>query len=467
MGRDCSFVKKMNYFGGETESLINNDIVLSTAASSSMSFNHQIRRGSSILGTIFLIVNVTLGAGLLNFPQAFDKAGGVATAIIIQLGFLIFITATLVILANCSDVTSTSSMQNTFAELCGPKMLLVCGTCVAVYSFGCCVTFLIIIGDQFDRVFATFYGTDFCHRWYLSRAFVSSLTSSIFILPLCFFKRLDLLSYTSSIGCITIFYVIWIIIYESFAQGNIFTKPMQIWPDHWTQIFQIVPLICFGYQSHMSAIPTYACMKIRHLGTFTVCAVISMIICFLAYTIVGVFGYATFGTGKVPSDILQGYSGDSTILIVAFVAVAIKNFTTYPIILFCGRDALLSLFGRNTNATVLLRLGVTSIWFVLSLLIAILVPDISSVINLLGSLGAAFIFIIPGICLLQSTLLKDPELCLNKDKILALLAIFVIALGAFVCGLVFVEVLQDLNKESFVPPLVSGFRLGLRDNLCV
>ena len=117
------------------------------------------------MGTIFLMINATLGAGLLNFPEAFDKSGGVATAIIAQLFFLVFITCTLVILANCSDVTNTTTMQSTFAGLCGPNSLFFCGICVAIYSFGCCVTFLIVIGDQFDRVFATYFGLDYCHTW--------------------------------------------------------------------------------------------------------------------------------------------------------------------------------------------------------------------------------------------------------------------------------------------------------------
>ena len=32
-------------------------------------------KGTSTLGTIFLIVNAALGAGLLNFPAQFDRAG--------------------------------------------------------------------------------------------------------------------------------------------------------------------------------------------------------------------------------------------------------------------------------------------------------------------------------------------------------------------------------------------------------
>lgn len=118
-----------------------------------------------MMGTIFLIVNATLGAGLLNFPLAFDRSGGVYSSILLQLLLLIFITMGLVILANSSDITKTVSMQDTLAGLCGPTSLIICGICVTIYSFGCCLTFIIIIGDQFDRVLATFYGMDYCHQW--------------------------------------------------------------------------------------------------------------------------------------------------------------------------------------------------------------------------------------------------------------------------------------------------------------
>ncbi|KAL0100682.1 hypothetical protein PUN28_019224 [Cardiocondyla obscurior] len=356
-------------------------------------------------------------------------------------------------------------MQDMFAGLCGSKSFAFCGICVAIYSFGCCLTFLIIIGDQFDRVFATYYGLDYCHTWYLSRPFVTALTSIIFILPLCFFKRLDGLSYASSVGCITIVYVLWLIIYKSFDVKTDAVPPIKIWPDNGYEVLQIIPIICFAYQSHMTAIPTYACMKDRNLCKFTLCAVISMLICYGAYSVVGYFGYVTFGSGKVPSDILQGYTDKSAIVTVAIIAIAVKNFTTYPIVLYCGRDALLGIFDANLDQ-IGVRVIVTLIWFVLSLVIAILVPDISPVINLLGSLSAMFIFVLPGICLMQSMFLIEPITYLNKYRLLIVFAIFLTSFGAFMCGVIFMEALEDLQKSPVKPPLVTGFR-QLRQSLCV
>ncbi|XP_033218268.1 putative sodium-coupled neutral amino acid transporter 7 [Belonocnema kinseyi] len=302
---------------------------------------------------------------------------------------------------------------------------------------------------------------------YLSRPFITTLTATLFILPLSFFKRLDVLSYASSIGCLTIIYVVWLIVYESFGETGLSKKPIHIWPENLTEPLQIIPIICFAYQSHMTAIPTYACMKDRQLSKFTFCAIISMLICFLAYSIVGIFGYMSFGIGKVPSDILQGYGDKSATLTIAIIALVIKNFTTYPIVLYCGRDAFMGLFGWDIDYHVVKRVTLTIIWFVLSLVIAILVPDISPVINLMGALSAAFIFLFPGICLLQSTLQKDPRLLLNKNRFLVFLAISIATLGAFVCGIIFVEAIQDLKRDSLAKPLVKGLRISLGKSLCV
>ncbi|XP_017884428.1 putative sodium-coupled neutral amino acid transporter 7 [Ceratina calcarata] len=460
----------MNCSTGDEERLVDNDVVLCTAPPNP-STTHQDNdetSGTGVWSTVFLIVNATLGAGLLNFPRAFDEAGGLITSVGTQLIFLVFITAALVILANCSEVTDTSSMQDMFAALYGPKTLLLCASCIAIYSFGCCLTFLIIIGDQFDRVLATYIGPDYCHTWYLSRTFITVITCNLFLLPLCFFKKLRVLRYASSVGCVAVLYVTVVVVYKYFVRGDLpNVDPMKIWPDrNGFRMLQIIPIICFAYQSHMTAIPMYACMRERSVKKFTFCAVVSMIVCFLVYTIVGTFGYATFGSGKVPSDVLQGYADESVTVALAVVFVAIKNFTTYPIVLYCGRDALFSLARIDVDATTFRsRAFVTIVWYVLSLIIAVLVPDISPVVNLLGALSAAFIFVFPGIALFRSTLLKDSELYLNKDRLLVFFAIFITALGAFVSGLVFVEAIEDLNLPPKGTPQVTGFR-RLRDSLC-
>lgn len=41
--------------------------------------------GVSSMGAVFIVVNAALGAGLLNFPAAFNMAGGVTAGVMLQM----------------------------------------------------------------------------------------------------------------------------------------------------------------------------------------------------------------------------------------------------------------------------------------------------------------------------------------------------------------------------------------------
>ena len=41
---------------------------------------------------------------------------------------------------------------------------MLCSACVVIYTFGTTITFLIVIGDQFDATFASLYGPDFSQK---------------------------------------------------------------------------------------------------------------------------------------------------------------------------------------------------------------------------------------------------------------------------------------------------------------
>lgn len=59
--------------------------------SPSVESNHDLEteerrnRGVSSLGAVFIVVNAALGAGLLNFPAAFNMAGGVTAGVMLQM----------------------------------------------------------------------------------------------------------------------------------------------------------------------------------------------------------------------------------------------------------------------------------------------------------------------------------------------------------------------------------------------
>lgn len=177
-------------------------------------------------------------------------------------------------------------------------------------------------------------------------------------------KFLTLFIDFSSVGVVAVLYVVCLIAYK-YWMGNFVPGPIKTAPTSWTDIFLVVPAICFGYQvarlfsfhffgvtqlnfivhlflfsslfqCHVSIIPIYSCLKHRTLHNFSIVCMFAIVFCVAAYTVAGVLGYLTFGS-LVKSDILQSYGGENPFVLLGIGAIAIKSFTTYPLLLFCGR----------------------------------------------------------------------------------------------------------------------------------
>ncbi|KAI1285314.1 putative sodium-coupled neutral amino acid transporter 7 [Halotydeus destructor] len=415
-------------------------------------------RESSYIGysaAVFLTVNAALGAGLLNFPYAFNEAGGLHISLILQSVLLLLIVGALFILTHCTNESNAESFQDVVDFYCGRRIKNIVSLAIILYSYGACLTFIIIIGDQFDRVFASLHGSNFCHLWYMNRNFTMSITSIILILPLCFSGKIAFLTYSSSVGVFVIGYLIILAVHEwvYLDHSNVFVKTR---PDHWTDIFAVLPALSFGYQCHLSWVPTYACMKAEKASSPKLGAtiVISIFLCCLAYTSVSVMGLLTFGA-NIEADLMENYDARRPVVLVGIGAIAFKTVTSYPLLLFCARVALedycARFFGLPASRVTELkrRSWIVLSWFFSTLVFAILVPDIAVAIDLLGSLAVTFIFVIPGACLIKTTVTKDPDIILIKDKLWCLVGSLYIMIGTFLFGLILSQaIVKDLIERQ-------------------
>lgn len=96
-----------------------------------------------------------------------------------------------------------------------------------------------------------------------------------------------------------------------------------------------------------------------------------------------------------------------------------------------------------------IRLRVESvIWFFISLVLALFVPVISYIISLTGGLAASFIFLFPGLILLQLMLRSGSETVYSKWQrvCFVLLGCLITTLGTFIFGLSIVyTIMHDAN----------------------
>ncbi|KAK3086516.1 hypothetical protein FSP39_019509 [Pinctada imbricata] len=415
---------------------------------------NQHQRGSSWYASVFLVVNAALGAGLLNFPDAYQQAGGVLVAVVIQAIMLVFVVFAILILAYCSDINQTATYQDVVLSVCGKNAQRFAAFMLLLYCFGTCITFLIIIGDQWEEFFLTVVRDFYCkdNPWFLSRTSTICITSVILILPLCFPKRIDFLKYASIIGVIGILYVVHLVTIKYFRPHPA-PGPIKIKPTQWEDVFLVIPTICFSYQCHVSIIPIYSCMARRNIREFSKTVAVAMFLCVLNYTCTAAFGYLTFGD-NITSDILLSYEPKLEVLI-AVALIAVKTYTTYPILLFCGRAAFNSLWTDIFKMTPDMieaterrrRIVSTLIWFILTLALAVFIPNIGIVIQILGAFAAVFIFIFPGMCVLAVVMSRVDQAgeWTRKLRCIAAFACVFIILGAFIFGL---TLSQSIMKDK-------------------
>lgn len=418
--------------------------------SSSTSSSSNSSKGSSWVSAVFLIINAALGAGLLNFPHAFDQAGGIAVALSVQAVLLLFVVGALLVLAYCARRHDCATYQEVVLRVCGHRFWSCCSLAVALYCYGTCITFLVIVGDFSDRIFASLYGPSYCLHWFMHRDFVIVTTSVVLILPMCFSQKIDFLKYPSMFGVFAALYLVLLVVVQYFV-GDYNSHGARTAPDSLEDVLTAVPVVCFGYQCHVSSVPIYSCLEDRRLSTFAKSVLSATLLTALLYTVAGVFGYLTFGHG-VASDILELYDARQPLVLVGILAMALKIITTYPILIFCGRTAVDDLYGQlrgldedaKRKSELLRRTAIVSSWFSTTVVLACLVPNISIVIRMIGSLAATFIFIFPGLCLLFVSVKLDNSYYFAKTKWKLATAVLCVALGTFVFGQVLTMSIMDV-----------------------
>ncbi|XP_070815617.1 sodium-coupled neutral amino acid transporter 7 [Chaetodon trifascialis] len=401
--------------------------------------------GVSSVGAVFIVVNAALGAGLLNFPAAFNMAGGVTAGVMLQMFMLIFIISGLVILGYCCQVSNESTYQEVVRATCGKVTGVICEVAIAVYTFGTCIAFFIVIGDQLDRLIgAVARETDGTIRdhWYTDRKFTIIVTAVLVILPLSIPKEIGFQKYASALSVMGTWYVTIVVIVK------------YIWPDKevvpgyvptssssWTAVFNAMPTICFGFQCHVSCVPVFDSMSRREIKPWGIVVTLSMIICLFVYTGTGVCGFLTFGS-NVSQDVLMSYPLDDIAVAIARAFIVICVITSYPILHFCGRAVIEGLWLRFQGEQVEVcvrreqrrRILQTLVWFVVTLVLALFIPDIGRVISLIGGLAACFIFVFPGLCLMQVKLSETDNRSASWHG-LVVFGVIMVTIGAFIFGL--------------------------------
>ncbi|XP_042352323.1 putative sodium-coupled neutral amino acid transporter 8a [Plectropomus leopardus] len=402
------------------------------------------------MGAIFIMLKSALGAGLLNFPWAFERAGGIHSAVTVELVSLVFLISGLIILGYSSSISGQCTYQAVVKEVCGPAIGQLCEVCFVFNLFMISVAFLVIVDDQLEKLCGSLYElvtglpeSEMPYHFYTDQRFGLVLLCVLLILPLSIPKEISILKYISVLGTLAATYLTVAIIVKYHTMSSVMVHVTPLYTSgisSWASTFSVIPTICFGFQCHEASIAIYSSMENQRLSHWVFISVVSMIFCLVIYSLTGVYGYLTFGK-DVKADILMSYTGDDILMVIARLLFGISIITIYPIILLLGRsviqDPLLSWRRRRDGAVTAefesrSRYVLTVLWIMVTLLIATCVPDISKVISVIGGISAFFIFIFPGLCLVFA-MQSEPVSCKTRI-ILTVWGMVTLICGAFIFG---------------------------------
>lgn len=396
-------------------------------------------------------------------------------SVVVQLILLLVLFLSMAIIIYCADIHQSCSYHEVLSSICGKRAKSLVAADIALATYGICVAYLVIIGDQYDRLFASLIGKDFCKHWYLDRKITIAVTS-LLIYPMCLLRRLDFLTHTGPLGMFAMLYVVFLSVYEHFTDetykkvtipvesSNITTSLLNI-NENFTSIndniekkseslFELlscVPVILFGYQCNEVIVPIYASLKDRRIGNFMKAAFVAYGSLVILYCTVGIFGYLTYGS-KVAANVMLMFDASDPAVLLGIFALIFKMVVTYPQMAFAGREAIDDMKVSNVQQVNAVdfegrekkRITTATIWFISSVVISAFAPHIGIVLELLGTLAAFNVFICPAICLLFLAFGKD-NLYTSCQKIFLLLtATLLMVVGLCFLTFVLIQVYIDV-----------------------
>jgi amino acid permease len=227
-----------------------------------------------------------------------------------------------------------------------------------------------------------------------------SIVCIIIILPLAFFHKLKWLGFTSFLSIFSVAYTVSFVSIRGIM--HLYTvgigKDVKILVNPSWEFFVTLPLFCFAFQCHIHASPIYYELKNKSLKKMSFIIVTSMFICFMIYSLVGVFGYLTFGN-KIKGNIMGYYDLKDVFVTIGLLCIGVTVVLSYPIHSLTARQAIESLIFPE---------GLHGIYYVIitlaivfgSLGFALVIPGILQIFGLMGSIGSvSLMFIFPGLIL--------------------------------------------------------------------
>jgi len=380
---------------------------------------------STVVGSMFTLINSTLGVGALAVPFAIASSGWLlGNVVMICIALLTRYSVSLLIQA--SDAAGVHSAK-TYESL-GHYTMGAFGTRLAEFTFIICgfgtlVSYFIFITDLFAAVF----GISASEKW-----IITVLCTFLVIMPLSLSRRLGKLRITSILALVSVSFVVLFVfsvylITKTLSTTNALPVLVPAVRFESSSVYTVTLLIS-AFACHNTALPVYEELRDRSLPRMNRAVVGAIALAFILYETVGICGFLTFGQ-DTKDNILINFSPEFMAshppslrfpLAIGRICMGLALLLTAPIALWPFRSCLLSVYLRVVNgkqtpsshATQFQYFGMTILSEVAILFCAIVVPSVKIPLSIVGSVsGSLIIFILPSLYFL----LQQPRSFLSRE----------------------------------------------------
>lgn len=341
----------------------------------------------SVKGSIFNLVVVIVGAGMVSLPYCFMQVGIIPGILILAGGGLMtYFSAGSLLVGAASEIVEQDpdgdfSYPGLALRVGGPKLQMFMKGILSVTLFGYIVSYHVVIVDMIQDVYKLVTDSELS-------GFVDNKIELMTLIPAtlywpCLMRDLSSLRFSSLFGLACAAYLALVIAIEYFyrlGQGSHpKIKSEHLFAKDWSGYMHVVPICILSYACHTSILSIYnelnfpsqrRMMKVTRRGVFA---------CFLFYVTTAIFGFLTFLEDTKDNILLNDY-GRNYAIAIGQICLTLNLALSFPIFVNVIRQ-ILELNQLSIPIHMLLTAGIVGGAYG----VALVVPNISTAFEFIGS----------------------------------------------------------------------------------
>lgn len=407
-----------------------------------------------------MLANSIIGASILSMPFCFKQCGIILGSIILYLNS-IMTKLCCHQLVKSSLISRRRNYEVLAYDVMGPLGKLWIEVCIIGYNMGCCIAYLVVLGDLGPEILNKI-GMNF--SLHSARIVLMTGSSMLIILPLSLLRDIETLNVMSTVSVAMYMLLVLKSFFEAGVQGVTegISSNIEIW--RFSGVLQCVPIFSMALSCQTQVFEVYESLPEPSLKAMDRVVSSAIDLCTFIYMGVGIAGYLAFANTHFTGNILISFepsfvtdlmkAGFLLSIILSFPLCVLPCRTSFHSLVY-GREPLhqidSSTPGGITGSLSDFRFKIlTFIIVVATLIIGICIPNVEFVLGLVGAtLGTAVCSVAPAWIYLQVAPSTSGERWIAKVLLVCGLGILVLGTAANIYA---EEEYSETHAETVLPP---------------